>query len=285
VSRNLPRDRQATQEDTMDFAEQFRVRPGTKVRLADHDPGFTKPYASKKDARKHTAQHVAELEKLQYLLYAESKRSLLIVLQAMDAGGKDGTIRHVMGPINPQGCQVTSFKVPTPEELAHDFLWRIHKAVPRHGQIGIFNRSHYEDVLVVRVHNLVPKGVWSKRYAQINAFEKCLADSRVHVLKFFLNISKDEQLARFRDRLRDPDRQWKASPADFAERKLWDDYQQAYEAALSRCSTAAAPWFIIPANHKWFRNLAVSAILVQTLRRLDMKFPKPAFDISKIVVE
>ena len=203
----------------------------------------------------------------------------------MDACGKDGTVRHVMGAMNPQSCRVTSFKVPTPEELAHDFLWRIHQAVPRHGEVGIFNRSHYEDVLVVRVHGLAPKRVWSERYDLINDFERALAAGGVRVVKFFLHISKKEQLTRFQARLTDKTRHWKLSPQDFQERKFWDDYVEAYTDALGKCSMPHAPWYVIPANHKWFRNLAIARILVETLDDLGMKFPEPKFDISKIKVE
>jgi PPK2 family polyphosphate:nucleotide phosphotransferase len=190
-----------------------------------------------------------------------------------------------MSGLNPQACKVTCFKVPTPEEAGHDFLWRIHRAVPARGQIGIFNRSHYEDVLAVRVHGLAPKRVWSERYDQINRFERYLADNNVIILKFFLHIIKDEQRKRILQRIDDPARNWKLSPADFAERKYWPDYLKAYEAVLSRCSTPAAPWFIIPANKKWYRNLAVARILVEALSALDMKFPKPAFDLSRVTLK
>jgi PPK2 family polyphosphate:nucleotide phosphotransferase len=189
-----------------------------------------------------------------------------------------------MSSINPQGCRVTSFKAPTAEELAHDFLWRIHKAVPRHGEIGIFNRSHYEDVLVVRVHDLVPESVWSKRYDQINDFEAALAAGGVHILKFFLHVSREEQLRRFKDRLRDKRKNWKISPEDFQERPYWKKYMKAYADALGRCSTRHAPWFVVPADKKWFRNLAVSRIIVEALQELDMKYPRPSFDLSTIKV-
>jgi len=266
----------------MKLSERFRVKPGSRVTLARHDPNDTADLADKKAARKRMEKNLQQLSELQYLLYAESKRSVLVVLQALDAGGKDGTIRHVMGPLNPQSCKVISFKTPSVEELSHDFLWRIHRAAPRQGEIRIFNRSHYEDVLIVRVHDMAPKSVWSKRYEQINTFEKILAQNNTHILKFYLHISKDEQLERFKARLEDPTKQWKASEADFAERKFWNDYVKAYEAALGKCSTAHAPWFIIPANKKWFRNFAISEILVQHLARLRMKFPKPQADIANI---
>jgi PPK2 family polyphosphate:nucleotide phosphotransferase len=213
---------------------------------------------------------------LQDVLYAEHKRSMLIVLQAMDAGGKDGTIKHVMSGVNPQGCIVTSFKQPTQHELDHDYLWRVHQAAPAKGMIGIFNRSHYEDVLVVRVHDLVPKDVWSKRYDQINAFEELLAESGTVIVKFFLHISKEEQRRRFDERNKDPNKNWKSSDADERERKFWDEYQDAYEDAIAKTSTKHAPWFVIPANEKWFRNLAVSHVLVKTLEDLNLQYPKAA---------
>jgi len=206
----------------------------------------------------------------------------LLILQGMETSGKDGTISHVMSRVNPQGCRVTSFKQPTPIELSHDFLWRVHQAVPARGEIGIFNRSHYEEVLVVRVHGLVPKEVWSRRYDQINDFERILVDSGVTVLKFFLHISKKEQLERLQARLDDPTKLWKFNPGDLQERKLWKDYMAAYEDALSRCSTKDSPWFIIPANKKWVRNLAVSQILLETFERLNPQFPRPRINPKTI---
>jgi PPK2 family polyphosphate:nucleotide phosphotransferase len=218
------------------------------------------------------------------VLWAESKHALLIVLQALDAGGKDGAIRHVFRGVNPQGCQVTSFKVPTEEELDHDFLWRIHKATPRRGYIGIFNRSHYEDVLVVRVRNLAPESVWQQRYEQINQFEKLLAETGTTILKFFLYISKEEQRERFEARLQDPRKNWKFSMGDVEDRGYWGDYMRAYEDALSRCSTPWAPWHIIPANHKWYRNLVVSQIIVEALDKLDMHYPPPLPNANEIII-
>jgi len=258
------------------------AKPGRKVKFSKWDPDETLGFHKGEKCEAKLAETETRLDTLQNLLYAEKKHALLIVLQGMDAGGKDGTIRHVMSGVNPQGCRVTSFKQPTAEELSHDFLWRIHKAVPGAGFIGIFNRSHYEDVLVVRVHELVPKGVWSARYDQINEFEKELTENRVTILKFFLHISKDEQKKRFLERIDDADKRWKISEADFAERKFWDEYVDAYEDALTRCSTDEAPWYIIPANKKWFRNLAVSRILVETLEEFKMKFPKPSFDAKDV---
>lgn len=229
-----------------------------------------------------TAHDRRKLWELQDLLYAERRHSLLICLQAMDTGGKDGTINHVLGAMNPQGCRVAPFKQPSAEELAHDFLWRADKAAPARGEVVIFNRSHYEDVLVVRVHNLVPKNVWSRRFDRINEFEKGLAEHDTHVLKFFLHISKEEQLKRFRGRLNDPNKYWKISESDYRERGYWDAYVTAYEDALSRCSTEHAPWFVIPANHKWFRNLAIARIVVEQLEKLKMKYPKPTVDMTQI---
>jgi PPK2 family polyphosphate:nucleotide phosphotransferase len=269
----------------MKLRDKFMVVPGAKVRLSRWDADDTAGIAGRKKALPRLEEHRKELYELQYLLYAEKRQSLLIVLQAMDAGGKDGTIRHVMSGLNPQGCHVTSFKVPTEVELAHDYLWRIHRAVPGKGEIGIFNRSHYGDVLVVRVHNLVPRRVWSKRYEQINAFEKLLAENGVTIVKFFLHISRQEQKKRLQERLDDSTKHWKVSPADFEERKYWDDYVEAHEDALTRCSTPWAPWYVIPANHKWFRNLAVADILVRTLQDMKMQIPKSKLDLAKFVLD
>ncbi len=216
------------------------------------------------------------------MLYAEKARSLLIVLQGIDAAGKDGVCRHVITAMSPQGCSVIGFKQPTPEERGHDFLWRVHRHAPETGRVAIFNRSHYEDVLVVRVHKLVPKDTWQVRYDHINAFERLLADSGTTILKFFLWISKDEQLERFKDRLDDPGRQWKISEGDYTERGYWDDYVSAYEDMLERCSTERAPWFVIPSNHKWFRNFAVSSIIAEAMEGMKMQLPKPTVDIAAI---
>jgi PPK2 family polyphosphate:nucleotide phosphotransferase len=257
----------------INFRDKFLVKPGCKIHLKNYDPGATTNY-SKKKALSLLQENLDRLKTLQHLLYAENKRSLLVILQAMDAGGKDGTIRHVFGPLNPQGVKVVSFKKPTEEELSHDFLWRIHRHTPRTGEIRIFNRSHYEDVLIVSVHKLVQKTIWSKRFKHINSFEKLLTDNGTFVLKFFLHISKKEQLKRLEARLNDPTKKWKANPKDFEERNFWDDYMNAYEAVLNKCSTINAPWFVIPADKKWFRNLVISSILVNTLESLKMKFPE-----------
>jgi PPK2 family polyphosphate:nucleotide phosphotransferase len=263
----------------------MRINPGTKVSLKKHDPDDTGPYSSPEEAEETLKKHLDELARLQNLLYAESCRALLIVLQGMDTSGKDGTIRHVMSGLSPLGVQVKAFKAPTEEELGHDFLWRIHKEVPRRGFIGIFNRSHYEDVLVVRVHELVPRKVWKSRYEQINDFEKLLAKNHVIVLKFFLHISKPEQKARLEERLSDPTRYWKFSLADMKEREYWSAYRKAYEDALTRCSTKWAPWHLVPANHKWYRNLVVAETIVDTLRALNMEYPAPSIDLSKVRID
>lgn len=264
------------------FSKQLMVKPGHKVKLSKWDPEETLGWDKGHKMKDSLDKAIERLDKLQYLLYAEHKHALLIVLQGRDAAGKDGTIRHVMTGVNPQGCHVASFKKPSAEEMSHDYLWRIHKAMPEYGDIGIFNRSVYEDVLVVRVHNIVPKDVWSARYDQINEFEEILHQNNVKIIKFFLHISKDEQKARFQERIDDPDRRWKISEADFAERNFWDDYTEAYEDALAKCSTKHAPWFIIPSNKKWFRNLAVSHIITETLESMDMKFPPPTVDVKKL---
>jgi PPK2 family polyphosphate:nucleotide phosphotransferase len=264
------------------FSKELLVKPGKKVKLSHWDPEDTLGWDKGHKMKESLDKNIEKLDKLQYLLYAEHKRALLIVLQGLDAAGKDGTIRHVMAGVNPQGCKVTPFKKPSVEEAEHDFLWRIHKAVPQLGDIGIFNRSHYEDVLVTRVHDLVPKDVWSKRYAQINDFEKMLDANHVKIVKFFLHISKDEQKRRFQQRIDDPDRRWKISDADFAERKFWDDYTKAYEVALEECSTDHGPWYVVPSNKKWFRNLAVSHIITETLEGMNMKFPPPTVDVKKL---
>jgi PPK2 family polyphosphate:nucleotide phosphotransferase len=265
----------------MSYYKKFIVEPKSKVKLQDIDPNY-KGDADKTSAEGELEKYVQRWVELQYLMYAENKRSLLIVLQAMDAGGKDGLINSVIAPMNPQGCSVTGFKAPSSEELSHDYLWRIHTAAPRRGAVAVFNRSHYEDVLIVRVHNLVPKEVWVKRYDEINGFEKHLVDNGTHILKFYLHIDKDEQLARFKHRLDDPNRHWKISESDYTEREFWDEYRKAFEDAISKCSTQYAPWYIIPANHKWFRNLAVAQILAQTLESFNMKFPAPTVNIADI---
>ncbi|HVF33478.1 MAG TPA: polyphosphate kinase 2 family protein [Acidimicrobiales bacterium] len=266
--------------------DHLRVRPKSPAHLHRIDPGSREGAPGDKKATEVASLALnRELAELQERLWAENQRSLLVVLQAMDAGGKDGAIRRVFGGVNPQGCRVTSFKAPSEEELAHDFLWRINKATPRKGEIAIFNRSHYEDVLIVRVHDLVPKSVWSKRYAIINSFEANLAASGTTIVKFFLHISKKEQAERFRKRLENPEKHWKFRLADLEERKHWDDYQTAFEDALSKTSTTVAPWHVIPADSKWYRDWALLSVLVETLRAMDPQFPPPEEDLTGIVVE
>jgi PPK2 family polyphosphate:nucleotide phosphotransferase len=266
------------------LAKELIIAPDCKAKLGSIDPDGTHGVA-KADAEAQLDKNRKRLSVLQYLLYAEARRSFLVVLQGIDAAGKDGTIKHVMSGLNPQGVDVTSFKVPEGPEKRHDYLWRIHQAVPEHGKIGIFNRSHYEDVLVVRVHNIVPKQVWSKRYDQINDFERMLGENNVRVIKFLLYISKEEQAKRFRDRLDDKTKNWKFSVDDVKEREYWDQYIDAYNEMLRRCSTDTAPWYVIPSNRKWFRNLAVSQIMVDTLESMDLKYPKPTADLSAIEFE
>jgi PPK2 family polyphosphate:nucleotide phosphotransferase len=267
-----------------DISKELLAKPGKKVDLAKWDPDWTPGVKDEAESLEALAKNQEKLAKLQYLLYAQNRHALLVVLQGMDACGKDGTVRQVMHGVNPQACRVHSFKAPTSEELDHDFLWRIHQVAPPRGEIGIFNRSQYEDVLIVRVKNLVPKEVWSRRYKQINQFERILARNGTAILKFFLHISKDEQKQRLQERLADPTKNWKMNPDDLKERDRWDDYMEAYQDALAECSTAWAPWYIVPANKKWFRNLAISQIIIETLEGLKMKFPKPDFDPKKITV-
>jgi PPK2 family polyphosphate:nucleotide phosphotransferase len=268
----------------MPWSDRLIVKPGSAVRLRDHDPADTLGL-DKSKAEDELEDLRTRLGELHQLLWAENKRALLVVLQGMDTSGKDGTVRHVMTGVNPQGCTVTSFKRPSDEEADHDFLWRVHKAVPAKGDIGIFNRSHYEDVLVVRVDELVPKEVWSGRYEQINHFEKLLGDNQITMLKFFLHISREEQKERLEARLEDPTKNWKFSEHDLDARKKWDDYQRAYEDALAKCSTGHAPWRIIPADRKWVRNTAVARTIVETLEGFKMRWPRPAVDLKKIKIE
>jgi PPK2 family polyphosphate:nucleotide phosphotransferase len=257
---------------------------GLSVRLADYDPDDTGGYTDKEAAAKQIKQNQKRMRELQEVLYAERKHALLIVLQAMDAGGKDGTVSHVMKGINPQGVQVTSFKIPTQEELEHDFLWRIHQHMPGLGLIGIFNRSHYEDVLIVRVEKLVSKTVWQERYDHINAFERLLNDSGITILKFYLHISKEEQKKRLQERLDDPSKHWKFSIADLGVRNKWNQYMKAYEDALTYCNTQWAPWTIVPANKKWYRNLVISNRIVETLESLQMRYPDPEPNLDRVKI-
>jgi PPK2 family polyphosphate:nucleotide phosphotransferase len=263
----------------------YLVVPGEKLRLKDRATDETGPFADKQDGKKATDANLEALDELQERLYAESKHALLVVLQAMDTGGKDGTIEHVFSAVDPQGCSVTSFRAPTPLELAHDYLWRIHQVVPPKGMIGILNRSHYESVLVERVKNLVPREVWSRRYKHINDFERLLAEEGVTIVKLFLHISKGEQKRRLEARLADPKKQWKFNPNDLKERGRWDDYQKAYEDALRECSTKHAPWYVVPADKKWFRNWVVSDVLVRTLKGLKMQYPPAAPGLDRITIK
>ena len=266
----------------MDYQKKFRVKPGEKLRLKKLDPSFTGEHESEAIAKEATERSRAKLAHEQNLLYAEHKHSVLIVLQAMDAGGKDGTIKHVFSGLNPQGVHVASFKQPTAPEVAHDFLWRVHPHAPGRGEIAIFNRSHYEDVLVTRVHKLIDKATWTRRYQEIRDFEALLVQSGTTILKFFLHISKEEQLARFAQRLEDPSRNWKISEADYTEREFWDDYIEAFEDAIRATTTHEAPWYVIPSNAKWFRNLAVSQIIAGAMADLDLAYPPPSVNLAEI---
>jgi PPK2 family polyphosphate:nucleotide phosphotransferase len=266
----------------MDYRKKFVVEPGAKVRLAKIDPSYDGKHESHATAMPRIQKYVERMAKLQYLLYADGNQSLLVVLQALDAAGKDGVVQHLFTGMNPQGTSVFGFKQPSRSELAHDFLWRAHLPAPSRGQVVIYNRSHYEDVLVVRVHKLVPHSVWSKRYDLINDFERMLAQNGTRILKFYLHISPEEQLERFKQRLDDPSRHWKISESDYSERELWPKYIEAYEDALARTSTKRAPWYVIPANHKWFRNLAISQIVADTMDEMGLKLPPTHVDIGEI---
>ena len=263
------------------YYKSFQIKPSTRIRLGKWDPKFIGEH-TKKEALRKIEKLREQISDMQMRLYAEHQRSLLICLQGQDASGKDGVVRHVIGSMNPEGCRVVNFKEPTKEELDHDFLWRIEHQMPRKGEVVIFNRSHYEDVLIVRVHDLVPKSIWSRRYRQINDFEQRQLANGTHILKFFLHISKEEQLERFEQRLDDPAKRWKISEADYTEREYWEEYEKAYEEVFAKCNSTAAPWFLIPADHKWFRDLAISEIIVAALEALKIQVPKPTVDIADI---
>lgn len=252
----------------------WKIDEGGKVNLKDYDPGYTDAHPDRPSADQELEKLSDELSNLQEAMASAQHQSLLMILQGMDTSGKDGTIRHVLSRVNPQGCQVHSFKEPTPEELNHDFLWRIHKVIPEKGVMGIFNRSQYEDVLIARVHNLVPEEIWGRRYQEINNFEKLLANNNTIILKFFLHISYEEQEKRLLAREQDKDKAWKLAASDWAERKYWNDYQHAYEDALTKCSTDDAPWYIVPADHKWYRNLAIAHTLVHTMKKYKDEWKK-----------
>jgi PPK2 family polyphosphate:nucleotide phosphotransferase len=268
-----------------DIVNRLMVVDGKKINLQKLDPDYDYSINEKK------AEYVLEqnlkkrMSDLQYRLYAERKKALLIVFQGIDASGKDSTIRHVISAFNPQSCTVKAFKEPTEKELSHDFLWRIHKSVPAKGEIVVFNRSHYEDIIQPRVHKTIHKSIWSQRYKHINAFEKCLSDNSTKIIKFYLNISKEEQKKRLEERMTDPSKQWKVSERDIKDRKFWYSYATAYQDTISKCSNILAPWYIIPANKKWFRNLAVGLIIIDTLERMKPKFPKPSNDLSNVSID
>lgn len=265
------------------LAKRYRVKPGGKVRLGEIDPAETKLVEGKKEAAAGSEENQKKLAALQELLFAEHEHKVLIVLQGMDTSGKDGTVRHVMGGFNPAGVHIVSFKKPTQVELDHDYLWRVHSQVPGAGEIVVFNRSHYEDVLIVRVHSLVPREVWSRRYDQINDFERMLTENGTTLLKFFLHISREEQRQRLEARIHDPAKRWKFQHGDVEERKLWDDYVKAYEDALEKTSTEWAPWYIVPANTKWYRNYVVGSIICRALEKLKMRYPEPDLSSETIV--
>ncbi len=262
----------------------MRVDGKRSVKLSKMKTDSTDGIRDKDEARELLDKNTAAIDALQYKLYAESKTALLIVMQAMDTGGKDGVIRKVFGPANPQGVRVDSFKQPTAEELAHDYLWRIHRRTPAKGMIGVFNRSHYEDVLVHKVHKLIPDKQLDQRYEQLNDFEKHLSQNGTVIVKFFLHISKDEQKERLQARLDDPDKRWKFSTGDLKEREYWERYVDAYQAVLEKCSRGHAPWYVIPADKKWYRDWAVSSIVLQTLTAIDPKAPKPEENLDNVKI-
>jgi len=271
----------------MTLGQKLLVKPSEltrKLKLEDWDTEYN-AYRKKENVEHELDRLSRQMSELQYKLFADKNQSLLIILQGVDASGKDGTIRHVMGALNPQNCYVKSFKVPTQEEATHDYLWRVHMAIPQKGQIAIFNRSHYEDLIEVCVHNSVPKNEILRRYTQINDFERYLSENHVAILKFFLHISKDEQKKRLQERIEDPTKHWKISENDFQNRKYWDKYMKAYGKALSRCSTSWAPWYVIPANLKWIRDLVVAEIIVNSLDKMKLKFPEPEVDFSRLTIK
>lgn len=264
----------------------YRIRPGTKVKLADFDPsGETELAGDKERGLALLEQMKTDLQELQSKLYAERRHRLLIILQGMDGSGKDGTVRSVFSGIDPHGFRVISFKSPTSAELDHDYLWRVHREAPAKGEIAVFNRSHYEDVIAVKVKNLAPKAIWEKRFDHIVNFERMLTDEGTTILKFFLHISREEQRRRLQARLQNPEKHWKFNPEDIADRRLWPQFSDAYEEVLSRTSTAEAPWFVVPANRKWYRNAVLSSIVTETLGKLELKYPSPTWDLSKVTVE
>ncbi|MCH5374318.1 MAG: polyphosphate kinase 2 family protein [Planctomycetes bacterium] len=266
----------------MDFLSKHCVPPGHRVDLGSIETNHKGPFKDKQEGEAFTAEMNVKIRNLQYRMFVERKQSLLIVLQAPDAAGKDGLIRHVLGKMNPQGCRTYPFKTPSEEELSHDFLWRIHQCTPAKGMVSIFNRSHYEDVLVVRVKQLVPKKIWSKRYDLINSFEENLALAGTRILKFYLHISPEEQLERFEKRLENEEKHWKLNVGDYAARDDWPAYNEAYEEAIHRCNSDRAPWFIIPADRKWYRDASVAGIVYETLREMDPQLPKVDVDLDEV---
>lgn len=264
--------------------DDYRIPEGIKVDLKGWDPNDTADVPDKQTGKEILKANRKQIIDLQERLYAENEQSLLVIFQAMDTGGKDGCIENVFKGVNPSGVRAVSFKSPTEQELSHDFLWRIHEHTPATGHIAIFNRSHYEDVLVVRVKDLVPKSIWSKRYAQINSFEETLQERGTRIIKFYLHISKDEQKERLQSRLDEPEKHWKFSKADIEERAYWDDYQKAFESALSKCSTDDAPWYVVPANKKWFRDVVVSTTILKTLQEMDPQYPKQTENLEGITI-
>lgn len=266
----------------MDLRNEHQIRPGKRPDLKKIDTEVSGPFDDKQDAKDFTAETVDEIRDLQYRMFVERKQSLLVVLQAPDAAGKDGLIRKVLGQMNPQGCRTYPFKVPSKREASHDFLWRIHRCTPATGMVSIFNRSHYEDVLVVRVEDLVPKKVWQQRYELINDFEKLLAAAGTRILKFYLHISPREQLERFKKRLDNPDKHWKLNTGDYQAREKWSDYREAYEDAIERCNADHAPWFVIPADRKWYRDASVASIVRATLKEMDPQLPPVDVDLDEV---
>lgn len=268
-----------------EIIKKLMVIEGKKINLQRLSPDYNFSIDEEKAEYVLKQNLKKRMSELQYRLYAERKNGLLIVFQGIDTSGKDSTIRHVISAFNPQSCAVKAFKEPTTEDLSHDFLWRIHKRAPSRGEIVVFNRSHYEDIIQPRVHKTIHKSIWSQRYEHINAFERCLSDNSIKIIKFFLHISKEEQRKRLEERMNDPSKQWKASESDITERKFWNSYTVAYQDIINRCSNLWAPWYIIPANKKWFRNLVVALIIVDTLERMKPKFPKPTINLSKMTID
>jgi PPK2 family polyphosphate:nucleotide phosphotransferase len=268
-----------------EIIKKLMVIEGKKINLQRLSPDYNFSIDEEKAEYVLKQNLKKRMSELQYRLYAERKNGLLIVFQGIDTSGKDSTIRHVISAFNPQSCAVKAFKEPTTEDLSHDFLWRIHKRAPSRGEIVVFNRSHYEDIIQPRVHKTIHKSIWSQRYEHINAFERCLSDNSIKIIKFFLHISKEEQRKRLEERMNDPSKQWKASESDITERKFWNNYTVAYQDIINRCSNLWAPWYIIPANKKWFRNLVVALVIVDTLERMKPKFPKPTINLSKMTID